>query len=278
MGEASFATRLMSVFPDGVIGYGPDGQCLSANEAASRLLGMPHASLLTQNFRQIESWKTSGLLVRAEQTLRDGRSKIWERYFTSTAGKSAWLRFRFDRVEIDGRPILLTTFADVSRRRRLEETLRLTRRSIDTVSDFVHWVGPGGRLMDVNQSSCARYGYSRPEMLKMTIFDLDPRLTPELWQERWEELKQKKTSTVEAEHQTKSGETFPVEVTTNYLRHRGGEYHVALVREVTQRREMEESERRAIALQEAEELAAVPTRRPLRLRRPTKPRASFLRT
>jgi PAS domain S-box-containing protein len=241
----------MSVFPDGVIGYGPDGQCLSANEAASRLLGMPHASLLTQNFRQIESWKTSGLLVRAEQTLRDGRSKIWERYFTSTAGKSAWLRFRFDRVEIDGRPILLTTFADVSRRRRLEETLRLTRRSIDTVSDFVHWVGPGGRLMDVNQSSCARYGYSRPEMLKMTIFDLDPRLTPELWQERWEELKQKKTSTVEAEHQTKSGETFPVEVTTNYLRHRGGEYHVALVREVTQRREMEESERRAREAAEA---------------------------
>jgi two-component system, sensor histidine kinase and response regulator len=239
--EADLSQTLVSVLPDGVITYGPNGECLSANDAATKLLGLSHELLLSQNFHDIESWKSSGLLARAEDTLRSGRSYVWERLVTSTAGRSAWLRFRLERVELGGAPTLLVMFSDISRRKRMEETLRLTRLSIDNAGDFVHWIAPNGRLLDVNRSSCARYGYSRSEMLRMTIFDLDSRLTPELWRERWEELKLAKSSTVQAEHRTKDGQVFPVEVTTNYIRHDAGEYHVAFVRDMTRRREMEEA-------------------------------------
>ncbi len=240
MGNECF-DQLMSVFPEGVITYASDGGCLCANEAASRLLGVPCEQLLRQNFREIESWKESGLLDRAEDTLRNGRPYIWERFFTSTAGKSAWLRFRLERVEVGGRVVLLTTFSDVSRRKRIEQTLRLTRLSIDNAGDFIFWVAEDGRLLDINRSSQARYGHTRSELLRMSIFDLDTRLTPGLWRERWQELKRTKTSTVRAEHRTKDGEAFPVEVTTNYVRHDGGEYHVAFVRDMTLRSQMEEA-------------------------------------
>ena len=239
--EAAFGQALVAVLPDGVVTYGADGQCTSANQAAARLLGVSNEQLLSQNFRELESWKSSGLLARAEDTLRTGRPYIWEGVFTCTTAKSVWLRFRVERVEIAGERTLLTTFVDISRRKRLEETLRLTRLSIDNAGDFVHWIAPNGRLLDVNRSSCARYGHSRNEMLRMTIFDLDTCLTPELWRERWAELKHTKSSTVQAEHRTKDGQVFPVEVTTNYIRHDGGEYHVAFVRDVTRRREMEEA-------------------------------------
>ncbi len=240
MGNECF-DQLMSVFPEGVITYASDGGCLCANEAASRLLGVPCEQLLTQNFREIESWKESGLLARAEDTLHKGRPYVWERFFTSTAGKSTWLRFRLERVEVGGRVVLLTTFADVSRRKRIEQTLRLTRLSIDNAGDFIFWVAEDGRLLDVNRSSQARYGYTRGEMLRMSIFDLDAALTPDLWRERWKELKRIKTSTVQAEHHTKDGDAFPVEVTTNHVRHDGGEYHVAFVRDTTLRSQMEEA-------------------------------------
>jgi two-component system, sensor histidine kinase and response regulator len=251
MGDKDFDQTLMSVFPEGIITYELDGRCLSANEVAAELVGHSREHLLAQDFREIASWKISGLLARAEETIRTGRPCIWERHFTSTAGKSAWMRFRLERVEIGGRPVLLTTFSDVSRRKRMESALRLTRLSIDNAGDFVQWIAPDGRFLDVNKSSCARYGYTRAEMLKMSIFDLDPRLTPELWRERWAELKAEKISKIQAEHRTKSGEAFPVEVTTNHIRHDGGEYHVAFVRDMGDRCRMEDNERRAREAAEA---------------------------
>jgi PAS domain S-box-containing protein len=241
MEAESFDQTLMSVFPDGVITYGIDGKCRSANAAASRLLAIPRERLLSQDFREIESWKKAGILGRAEDTLRTGRSYLWEGFLTSSGGKSGWLRFRLDRVQIGGETILLTTFSDVSRRKRIEEALRLTRLSVDYAGDFVHWTAPDGRILDVNKSSCARYGYSRNEMLKLSIFDLDTGLAPEVWRARWDELKHAKSSTIQSEHVTRDGHRFPVEVTTNYVRHAGGEYHVAFVRDISERRQTEET-------------------------------------
>ena len=207
--------------------------------------------ILAQDFREIASWKTSGLLARAEETLRTGRPCIWERYFTTTANKSCWMRFRFERVEIAGEPVLITTFSDVSRRKRLESTLRLTRLSIDNAGDFVQWVGPDGRFLDVNRSSCTRYGYTRAEMLKMSIFDLDPHLTPSSGRSGGKTSRPRRPRRCWRNIGPRAGEVFPVEVTTNHIRHDGGEYHVAFVRDMTDRCQIEDSERRAREAAEA---------------------------
>ena len=239
--EAVFNQALLSVLPDGVITYAADGQCRSANQAAAELLGVPLERLLGQNFREISSWKDSGLLARAEETLRTGSTQQWEMHFTSTAGKSPWLHFRLERVDLAGEPTLLLVFADISKRKGMEESLQLTQFSIDHSADFVHWLGPDGRILNVNESSCRRYGYSRQEMLGLTIFDLDPALSPESWPARWQKIRQGRSSTLETVHRTKGGELFPVEVTTNYVRHGGREYDVAFVRDITERKQTEEA-------------------------------------
>ena len=238
--DAIFSEALLSALPDGVVTYAANGQCQSANRAAADLLGVPLEKLLSQNFREIHSWKDSGLLRRAEETMETGVSQQWETLFTSTAGKTLWLHFRLERVDLAGGPTLLVIFADISERKALEESLQLTQFSVDAAADFVHWLSPDGRILGVNESSCRRYGYSRAEMLGLTIFDLDLGLTPALWQDRWEELKLAKSSTIQAEHRTKDGCLFPVEVTTNYVCHGGAEYDVAFVRDITRRRQTEE--------------------------------------
>ena len=53
----------------------------------------------------------------------------------------------------------------------------LFRILLDQSTDAIEVVDPETlRLLDVNQTACVQLGYSREEMLSMSIFDLDPNL------------------------------------------------------------------------------------------------------
>jgi PAS domain S-box-containing protein len=142
---------------------------------------------------------------------------------------------------------LRVSISDLTTRKRVEEKLLLTQFSIDRCAEFVHWVAPDGRILDVNESSWRRYGYSRQEMLGLSVVDLDPALAPERWPKRWEEIKKHGSTTVETVHRTKQGELFPVEVTANYVEDGGKEYNVSFLRDISERKQAEK------ALKESEE-------------------------
>ncbi|MCL5735759.1 MAG: PAS domain S-box protein [Actinobacteria bacterium] len=243
--EAVFSEVLLEALPDGVITYRQDGQCRSANRTASDLLGVSLQCLLSQNFRTISSWKEWGLLARAEETMKTGSSQEWETPFVSTAGRSLWLRFRLERIELEREPTLLLIFTDISGRKAIEGSLELTQISVDLAPDFIHWIGPEGQILGVSESGCTRYGYSREEMLHLTVFDLDPELRPETWAERWGVNRRGIPLIIESVHRTKAGELFPVEVTRTYVQHGEREYVVAFARDISERKRAEEAVRRA---------------------------------
>ena len=64
---------------------------------------------------------------------------------------------------------------------------------------------------------CRSHGYSRGELLGMTLFDLDPFLSREQWSENWKRIKEQGTLEFETVHRLKRGEIFPVEVSANYV-------------------------------------------------------------
>lgn len=54
-----------------------------------------------------------------------------------------------------------------------------------------------------------------------------------------EKLKEEESVTFESEHRTKDGRTFPVEITSHYLKHGGEEYEFVFVRDITEEKEAE---------------------------------------
>jgi PAS domain S-box-containing protein len=239
--EAIPDSVLLASVPVGVLTYQADGRCTSANEAAAEVLGISRDRLLEQNFRTLSSWRDSGLLAHAEATLQhdhpfDGRLSV-----TTTSGRDLCLEWRLRRIDLDTAAALLVVFEDVTERDRAEKALRLTQLSVDKSADLIHWVDAAGRIIYVSDSTCQRHGYSREELLKMTIFDLDPTMTPELWTERWISYKDGGSHTIETVHKTKRGDLFPSELTLNYVESDGITYQFAYARDITNRVGMEES-------------------------------------
>ncbi|MCL5736696.1 MAG: PAS domain S-box protein, partial [Actinobacteria bacterium] len=131
--------------------------------------------------------------------------------------------------------------SDATDRKRTEAQLRLTQLSVDKAADLIHWLDREGHILYASDSSVRRYGYSREELLKMTVFDIDPLETREHWEASWPEWRKKSTVTFESVHRTKSGDVFPVEVVINYVRHDGREYNFGYARDISKRKETERS-------------------------------------
>ncbi|MHC4441168.1 MAG: PAS domain S-box protein [Planctomycetota bacterium] len=129
--------------------------------------------------------------------------------------------------------------AEVAERKRAEEALRLTQFSIDHTAEAAFWIGPDARILYVNEAACRYLGYSREELLSMTVHDLDPDFTPDAWPGHWEELKNRGSFTMESHHRAKDGKLFPVEITINYMEYNGREYNFAFARDITERKQLQ---------------------------------------
>lgn len=125
------------------------------------------------------------------------------------------------------------------KRKKSEESLLLTQFSVDRTADSVFWIRPDARFFYVNEAACNILGYSRRELLSMSVFDIDPEFPAEVWSDHWRELKKRGHFTIESKHRTKKGKLIPVEIMINFVEFEGREYNCAFARDITKRKEME---------------------------------------
>jgi PAS domain S-box-containing protein len=119
-----------------------------------------------------------------------------------------------------------------------EEELQLNKFLIDRAADAVFWVDSEARFLYVNAAACCMARYSREELLSMTMHDVNPDFSVEVWLEHWRTIKQQGFLTFESLHRTE-GWSFPVEITVSYLEDHGKEYGCIFVRDITKRKQAE---------------------------------------
>lgn len=138
-------------------------------------------------------------------------------------------------------------YQNITERKRVEEALRLTRISMERASDAIFWITPQARIVDCNEAACRSLGYTREDLLQLSVPDIDIHYTAEMWPQHHAELKLLGSLTFETDHRTKDGRLFPVEVVANYVPFGSKELNCAFVRDITDRKQAEE------ALRESEE-------------------------
>jgi PAS domain S-box-containing protein len=147
---------------------------------------------------------------------------------------------------------------DITERKRAEEQLQILKYSIDTAPDGSYWMDKDGYFLYVNDSGCKALGYTRAEILKMHISEINPLATRQRWAQVWQALKEHGSSTMQSVHRRKDGSEFPVELTSAYGKFGEQEYCNGFAKDITERKQRER-ELQAIATLSAA-LRTAPTR------------------
>ena len=120
------------------------------------------------------------------------------------------------------------------------------RTMIATSLDGFLIVAVTGYILEANDSYCLMMGYSREELVKMHISEVDAIECPEEVSKRVEEVVQKGALRFETKHRHKNGSIIDIEVCSNYSSVQGGIFF-SFFRDITEHKRYE------IALRQSEE-------------------------
>jgi PAS domain S-box-containing protein len=160
--------------------------------------------------------------------------------------------------DASGRTARMTgTCQDITKRKEAEEALRQSeeryRRLVEQAVDSFCIIDREGKILDVNQETCDSLGYSREELLGLSIPDICPESTLPLSDEDWDRWVHNPTPvTLERTLQRKDGSTLPVEIRVGLIELNNRHLIFALARDMTERKEAEETQ-----IQQARELAVL---------------------
>lgn len=95
------------------------------------------------------------------------------------------------------------------------------------------------KFLEVNDNTVKRYGYSKEEMINMSVYKV---IAPSEWekaQKMLTEMLKSKKSTFDSIHITKNGDIIPVETSNNIFEVNGKKVMLAVARDITDRIETE---------------------------------------
>jgi PAS domain S-box-containing protein len=123
-------------------------------------------------------------------------------------------------------------------------SLELIQYAVDKSSVATYWINPHARITYANAAACRSLGYSKDELVKLSVAEIDTLWFAEHWPGLVEKIKSEDSLTFESVHRRKDGSSFPVEVTATFLTFKDAEYIFAFVADITHRKQAEEEIRK----------------------------------
>ncbi|MCH8998606.1 MAG: PAS domain S-box protein, partial [Proteobacteria bacterium] len=224
-----------------------------------------------------KTWVDLDQLYAVNETMKTGTDLVdFEARRRRIDGADLWISMNTRPIRFDNRDCTMVWHFDITERKRAEEELaalnekleqrveeRTTelsranralgqseerfRTMVEQAGDAMFLTEPDGSFIDVNQRACDALGYTRAELLALSVPEIDPVFSKEKFHELFEGLQLHAPVTVEAVHRRKDGTTFPVEIRTGRIELHGRKLLLAFARDITERKRAE------AALRESEE-------------------------
>jgi PAS domain S-box-containing protein len=230
--------------PDNIIRYDLAYRAVYVNKNLGKAV-KPEISLLIGNTPiGSATEKTAGIIEyqsKLQQVILTGKSDEMEIKVTSRSGAIETHHIIFVAERNNENKIVgaLAIGRNITDRKLTEQKLTLLNFALNKVFDEAYLIDEKATLSYVNDKSCSSLGYSREELLQMSVYDIDPDFPGERWPEHWNDIRKHGSMILEGRHKTKDGYIYPVEISANFFEYDGQGYNLALARDITERKQSE---------------------------------------
>jgi PAS domain S-box-containing protein len=253
--EAQYRT-LVEAVPYGIVESDHEGRITFSNSAHARLLEYRPEEIVGKSIFEFQETRERGEELRAYQKYLVREQPAPTPFFGKDRMRSG--RIRDVRVDWDYRRDeqgkvtgFVSLISDITEKKRAEEELKLFRHLMNRSNDSILVIEPAsGTFLDVNDRACSDLGYTREEFLGKGVVDIDEKIADSLtWDDHVRQVRQKGSVMLVSEHRKKDGALLPVEINVTYIAVGEREYLLAIARDVTERKRMEEEMVRAQKLE-----------------------------
>lgn len=216
------------------------GRILEVNQKACECFGYTHQELMAMTISQMNAPETVHFVQERIDRILEQEHSTFEAVHRRKDGTPVPNEVSARRILWEGQPAVISIWRDIFERKKMEEALRLTQFVVDSSADEAYWVAEDGRFLYVNDQACRATGYTREELLALSLFDIDPFFTEELLRESQILLQPGNDRVLETYHRTKSGSLYPVELRATLVEYEQQMVSCAFARDITERKRTEE--------------------------------------
>ncbi len=234
--------RVVQESPYPVMVHASDGEILQVSDSWLAITGYG-----PEVFRDIRSWLAvghrdqAGSVESAIQAFHAEGLQRRETDYTIWTAQGEARDWRVCTVPVghlsDGRGIVTTMATDVTARNRalaeLQASEARAKSMLRTTRDGVWLLDTDGRILDANDAVCRALGYTKAELLRLRVSDIEAMESPAEVGAKVAQVIAEGSALFEGWHRRKDGSIFPVEISTTYLPDLG--QFVAYLRDITAR-------------------------------------------
>jgi PAS domain S-box-containing protein len=227
-----------------------DGIIKFANTHLAQLWGGNVEGLLeTPIIHHIHPDERDKVMGRYKRRLdRENTPPIYETILLRKDGTAIYIEINAGVINYNGKPADLVMIRDITERKRTDEALQKSAQQYHTILQTTldgFWIlDLQGHFIDVNEAYCRIIGYSREELLGMTIRDVESLETDPELRQHFQNIIDNGYDFFETRHRRKDGRNIDVEASVKYLPDEGK--LVVFLRDITQRKKTEESLRASL--------------------------------
>jgi PAS domain S-box-containing protein len=253
-------SALLDAAPDAMVIIDRAGRIVQVNEQTARLfgftreqmIGSPVEMLIPERFRGVHPGHRDAYFAhpRARPMGHLGRELFGRR----ADGREFPAEVSLSPLRLDGEDLVIAAIRDGTERRAIEERFR---RLLEAAPDAMVIVGPDGAIAHVNDQAVTLFGYSRDELIGRQVEMLIPeRYRAAHPNHRGRYFQEPRTRAMghgglQLFGRRRDGSEFPAEISLSPLVTDEGMVAITAVRDITDRRRLEEERRRLGQAEEA---------------------------
>ncbi len=245
--------NLLNEATDSIIATDLDGNLIYMNEATCRTRGYSKEEMLNMNLKQLVSPKMAATINGRLKRVQKEGAIILEAEHVRKDGRIFPVETTSRTVNMGDRTIILSVIRDITERKKAEEALRESEERYRALLELEARIGEAVVMLQDDERGVGMHvyvsnewsritGYSKQELHHMSIFDL---IHPDDREKAMERHKRRLQAEVlpglyEMTIIRKDGREVPVEGTFAYSSYKGKPANVGYIRDVTERKNMEQ--------------------------------------